>query len=107
LAIIVFGIAAVALVVDLLSGQNPAIRYSSWVVGGLLVVGFVGYRWRRFVIWPSIHENLSDLEAQRATDHAITGWEGLRLALTLTSVGRVSHVVYSVPAFRVVLSDCY
>ena len=32
---------------------------------------------------------------------------GLRLGLTLTSGERVSHVVYSVPAVRVVLSDSY
>ena len=61
LAIIVIGLAVIALVVGLLSAENLVIRYGSWVVGGLLVVGFVGYRWRRFVTRPSIHEELSDL----------------------------------------------
>jgi hypothetical protein len=61
LAIIVIGIAVVALVIGLLSAQNPVIRYSSWVVGGFRVVGFVGYRWRKVATRPSIHEELSDL----------------------------------------------
>lgn len=61
LAIIVIGFAVIALVVGLLSAQNLAIRYGSWVVAGLLVVGFIGYRWRKVATRPSIHENLSDL----------------------------------------------
>jgi len=61
LAIIVVGIAVIALVIGLLSAQNPVIRYSSWVVGGLLVVGFVGYRRRKVATRPNIHEELSDL----------------------------------------------